>query len=99
MRRISLIVHQIKSILTSSQGVLSIVGHGICLIQNDQLISRIEHGPGGGKVHDGSSDNANATIVRCIEFQHHRVELSRCVELFSAGEDCAGLAGSWRAIE
>lgn len=84
---------------TSPQRILGIIGHGIGLVQDDQLVARIEHGPSGGKVHDRSSDNAYTTVIGCIQLQDHGIELGGGIELFGTGKDCAGLAGSRRAIE
>lgn len=84
---------------TPPQGVLGIVGHRIRLVQNDQLVAHVEHGAGGGKVHDRAADNANATVIGGVQLQHHRIELRGGVELLRACQDCAGFAGSRRAIE
>lgn len=54
--------------LTASKGILSIFGHGVGLVQNDQLERfLVEDHLGGSKWLNWTSDDANATIVGCVQ--------------------------------
>ena len=62
--------------LTSPEGVLCVVRHGIRLVQNDQLESRAENGPSAGKTEDLASHDANTSVIGGIELQGQRVGAS-----------------------
>ena len=58
-----------EATLTSPEGVLCIVCHGVCLVQNDQLESGAENGSSAGKTEDLATHDANASVVRGIQLQ------------------------------
>ena len=49
--------------LTSSEGILSIIGHGICLIKDDDFDARAEDGACTGKAEDLTTDYPNTTVI------------------------------------
>ena len=72
----------------ASESVLGVGGHGVGFIQNDQLEARVEDGSCGGEVEDLATNHSNATVVRGVQLQHHRVELSEKGSRLFRCDDC-----------
>lgn len=56
-----------KSVRTSAQGELRIVGHCVGFIQNDELHPRAEQALRPGELLDLPPNYIDASIVRCVE--------------------------------
>lgn len=57
------------NVLTSSEGILSIVGHGVCLVEDDNLDARAEDGACAGKAEDLTTDYPNTAVIRCVQLR------------------------------
>lgn len=55
---------------TSSKGVLSVIGHSIGFIEDDELEAGLEDGSSRGEAENLFSDNINTSVVRRVQLQH-----------------------------
>lgn len=94
----------------TTQGTLSILGHGISLIEDDYLIRWARVGfpirchdlcPGclPSKVLNFLPDNTDSTFIGCIQFQNAGFEVVWTEQLPCEGKNGRGFPGAWRTIE
>jgi hypothetical protein len=90
---------------------LSLEGHCVGFIEDDEfeggaisLGLRVECGAepkdlaGTCKGFDLFSDDVDASLIACIEFENHLLVVL-AVDFTGNGEDCRCLASSWRSVE
>ena len=85
-------------------------GHSVCLVQDDELVSRDGGSRVGGRVQgkdlfragegfDLFADDVNTAVVRCVEFEDHLPHVFGAVDPAGEGEDCRRFPCSRRAVE
>lgn len=83
--------------------------HGVCLVQNDQLVCW-HGGRCRGRVHGEDlfcasegfnlfADYVDTTVVGGVELKDHLPHVLRTVDFSCKGEDCRCLSGSGRTVE
>lgn len=85
--------------LTSSQGVLGILSHGVGFVQDHKLKPFLEDCPCAGKAEDWPPNNIDPSVVRSIQLQDHGAKFFIFVQLLGTGQDGGCLSCPWRAIE
>lgn len=80
----------------SPQSELGILGHGITLIQHNELERGAEHALRGCKVLNFLSNHSNTSIIRSIQLQSHPLHVL-AIQLSGDGQHCRGLARSCMA--
>ena len=94
----------------TTQGTLSVLGHGVGLIQYDYLIRWTRVGfpircnglcPGclPSEILDFFSDDANSALVGCIQFQNTGFKVVRTKQLPCEGKNGRGFSGPWGTVE
>lgn len=92
-----------------SQGHLGRVGHGVGLVQNDELVTGHASGArgcadgedllGGRERLDLLAHHVDTSVVRGVELQHHLPHVVFAIDAPGEGQDGRGLARSRRAVE
>ena len=85
--------------LTSPKRELGIAGHGVRLVQNDQLDTRGKELLCASKALDLVTDNADAAVVGGVEDQGHRFPAFLAVQALGASQDGAGFPGAGGPVE
>jgi len=78
---------------------LSVIGHGIGFVQNNQLVAFVENGFGAGKTENLATDDSNTTVVGGVQLEHHRGELRWCVQLPGACQNRTCFSCTGRSIK
>ena len=83
----------------AAEGELGVVGHGIGLVEDDELDALVEELAGAGELLDLVADDVDAAGVGGVELEGHgRVGLGP-VHALGSGNDGRRLAGARRAVE
>lgn len=83
----------------AAEGELCVVGHGVGLVEDDELDALVEELAGAGELLDLVADDVDATSVGGVELEGHGGVGLGSVHALGGGNDRRRLAGTGRAVQ